>query len=396
MDRMTRDQSAIGGLHARGAANGGRSPIPRPPAANVQPDAVSRAILSRIDPARWPATSASSYWSALSLTGICRELARARGIDLDGCSRDELAGIALGLVQPDRVRGDGFISTSDFPAAMLQVVRATLTAGYQAAPRTWLPWCRRTTLPDFRPMNRVSLGTGPRFLAVPEHAEYKRGGYDSHAEQLQLGTWGRIMAVTRQAIVDDSLGMFGRLPQQFGYAAASLESDLVYGVLTGNPVMSDGNALFSTAHKNLASPAAIDLNGMTAARQLMRTQTSTDGTPLAIEPRFLIVGPALETQALQFTNTTMVPTQPTGVIPQYFQSLTVVVDPRITDASWYLAASPDQIDTIECARLVGTPEEPEVMGQPAWDMDAHEFKGRIDRAVGAIDWRGLVKTPPGP
>jgi hypothetical protein len=34
-----------------------------------------------------------------------------------------------------------------------------------------------------------------------------------------------------------------------------------------------------------------------------------------------------------------------------------------------------------------------VIGQPAWDIDAHEFKGRIDRAVGAIDWRGLVKTP---
>jgi hypothetical protein len=272
-------------------------------------------------------------------------------------------------------------------------VRATLTAGYQAAPRTWLPWCRRTTLPDFRVMNRVSIGAGPRFLAVPEHAEYKRGGFDSHVEQLQLGTWGRILAVTRQAIVDDSLGIFGRLPQQFGYAAASVESDMVYSILTGNPPMSDGNALFSAAHKNLAPAGGIDLTTMTTARTLMRGQTSTEGTPLGIEPRFLIVGPALETQALQFTNASIVPTAPTGVIPQYFQSLTVIVDPRIADASWYLAASPDQVDTVEVARLVGTPEEPEVLGQVAWDIDGVEYKGRIDRAVGAVDWRGLVKTP---
>jgi phage major head subunit gpT-like protein len=202
-----------------------------------------------------------------------------------------------------------------------------------------------------------------------------------------------VFAVTRQAITNDDHGAFARLPQLFGYAAAALESDLVYGVLTGNPLMADGFALFSAQHKNLASAATIDVAGMTAARTLMRTQTSTDGTPLAIEPRFLIVGPALETAALQFTNTSIVPTQPSGVIPQYFQSLTVIVDPRITDASWYLAASPDQIDTVEVARLHGSDEAPEVLAQVAWDIDAHEFKGRIDRAVGAIDWRGLVKTP---
>jgi hypothetical protein len=48
---------------------------------------------------------------------------------------------------------------------------------------------------------------------------------------------------------------------------------------------------------------------------------------------------------------------------------------------------------VEVARLQGTDETPEVVGRGSWDIDAHEFKGRIDRAVGAIDWRGLVKTP---
>jgi hypothetical protein len=70
----------------------------------------------------------------------------------------------------------------------------------------------------------------------------------------------------------------------------------------------------------------------------MRGQTSTDGTPVAIEPRFLIVGPLLETAALQFTHASIVPTQPTGVIPPYFTSLQVICGPRITDTSRYLAA----------------------------------------------------------
>ena len=82
-----------------------------------------------------------------------------------------------------------------------------------------------------------------------------------------------------------------------------------------------------------------------------------------------------------------------GVIPPYFKALDVVVDPRITATSWYLAASPLQIDTVELARLAGTPEEPEVQMRPAWEIHGIEFKGRIYRAAAAIEWRGLVMVP---
>src|SRR5262249_51415056 len=179
-------------------------------------------------------------------------------------------------------------------------------------------WTRRTTLPDFRPMYRIALGTAPKLLQVPEHAEYQHGKYDSHVETNQLKTWGRILAVTRQALVNDDLGAFTRLAGQFGYAAAQMEGDVVYGILTGNPVMSDGNALFSAAHGNLASPAGIDLTSMTAARQLMAAQKSSDGGALGITPMFLICGPLLETAALQFTSSMIVPTTPGSVIPPYF------------------------------------------------------------------------------
>jgi len=141
---------------------------------------------------------------------------------------------------------------------------------------------------------------------------------DVHAEANQLQTWGRIIALTRQALVNDDLAAFRRLATQFGYAAAAMEGDAVYGILTGNPIMSDGNALFSAAHKNLASPAGIDLASMTAARQLMAAQKSSDGTVLGITPMFLICGPLLETAALQFTSSMIVPTTPGSVIPPYF------------------------------------------------------------------------------
>src|SRR5262249_29949877 len=111
---------------------------------------------------------------------------------------------------PERVRGDGYLTTSDFPAALLSLARATLTDGYLGAPRTFPVWTRRTTLPDFRPMNRLAIGTAPKFVPVPEHAEYQRGTLGAHAEQNQLKTWGRILALTRQALVNDDLSAFTR------------------------------------------------------------------------------------------------------------------------------------------------------------------------------------------
>jgi hypothetical protein len=382
-----------GNVRVAAAARGTPARPPAPPATAA---AMSRALLHTHDPARHPITTAD----ARSLAGyrpyeLARRALESAGVCTDGMAAATLAGMALGLVRPERVRGDGFLATSDFPAAMLALARATLTDGYLGAPRTFPPWTRRTTLPDFRPMFRVALGMTPKFLLVPEHAEYQRGRWqDVHAEPNQLQTWGRIIALTRQALVNDDLGAFTRLATHYGYAAAQMEGDAVYGILTANPPMSDGNALFSTAHKNLAPAAGIDLASMTAARQLMTNQTASDGTFLGLTPMFLLCGPLLETTALQFTSSLIVPTTPGGVVPPYFKTLNVIVDPRITDTSWYLAASPLQIDTIEYAYLDGAPDGgPTLDSQVNWDIDGIEYKAREDFGAAAIEWRGLVKTP---
>jgi hypothetical protein len=350
-------------------------------------------ILHRLRPDKWPLDEDGRGLVGRKFYELARMALEVSGQRTDGVGQLQLAGMALGLTKPERVRGDGFLTVSDFPAAMLNIARATLTDGYIGAPRTFPPWTRRTTLPDFRPMYRIALGTGPKLLKVPEHAEFQHGKYDLHAEQNQLQTWGRIIALTRQAIVNDDLSAFSRIPQQFGYAAAQMEGDAVYGILTSNPVMSDGNALFSVAHKNLAPAAFISLASMTVARQMMQVQASTEGGFLGLTPMYLICGPSLETEAYQFTSSMVVPTVPSGVIPQYFKTLNVVVDPRITDNAWFLAASPMQVDTIEYAYLEGAPEGgPVLESKEGWDIDGVEYKAREDFGAAAIEWRGLVMT----
>ncbi len=71
------------------------------------------------------------------------------------------------------------------------------------------------------------------------------------------------------------------------------------------------------------------------------------------------------------------------------------MDARLDDNSetaWYLAASVNQIDTIEIAHLEGqrgvfTEDETQ------FATDAYRVKARLDFAAAAIDWVGLIKNP---
>ena len=56
----------------------------------------------------------------------------------------------------------------------------------------------------------------------------------------------------------------------YGNSIAQLESDVGWGIITSNPAMADGNALFHTTHKNLAGTgAALAVDAVGAARAAM-------------------------------------------------------------------------------------------------------------------------------
>ena len=65
---------------------------------------------------------------------------------------------------------------------------------------------------------------------------------------------------------------------------------------------------------------------------------------------------------------------------------------RPSETAWYLAASPNQIDTIEYAYLEGQ-QGAYIETRNGFDVDGVEIKCRLDFGAKAIDWRGLYKNP---
>ncbi|MEN6539436.1 MAG: ClpP-like prohead protease/major capsid protein fusion protein [Mizugakiibacter sp.] len=292
-------------------------------------------------------------------------------------------------------------SSSDFGNILADVANKAMLKGYMEADETFQMWTSAGTLPDFKTAKRVDLNTFPALPVVKEGAEYKYVNVGDRGETIALATYGSLFSITRQAIINDDLNAFTRVPNKMGRAAIRTVGNLVYAILTGNPNMSDGVALFDAGHSNLVgtgtvlSSAAVDALGA-----MMAKQKDATGNTLNINMAYLIVPRVLKGLAMQIANSEFevgasTSTKNNTVPNQVRGAFEVIADARLDGDSltaWYGAASPVNNDTIEVAYLDGN-QAPTLEQQGGWDVDGVEFKVRIDAGVSPLDFRGLAKNP---
>ena len=284
------------------------------------------------------------------LIDMAKEALELRGTNPRGMDVTRIAELALqGSSRGPEFFVGGAESTSDFPAILANVANKTLRQGYEAYPRTFQPFCRQVTAQDFKPINRVMLADAPALQALNEKGEYHRANLTDNNINYSLGTYGEIVALTRKVIINDDLQAFTRVPALLGVAAAQLESNTVWGIITSNPAAiyagdKNSTALFHANHGNLLTGAAssIDntvqnaapLTALGKARGAMRLQKGPQGTPLNLIPRFIAVPTALETYMLQLVYPINIASaDATKVVPEWVRSLVPVVEPRLDAAA---------------------------------------------------------------
>jgi ATP-dependent protease ClpP protease subunit len=333
----------------------------------------------------------------MRLESMAAECLKRAGIKIPGATPMMVVGAALGMPGSYVMAASpGMHSTSDFTSTLANVASKSLLKGYMEAEETWPAWTSTGSLADFKATQRVDLGLFSALTVVPEGGEYTFGTIGDFGEPIQLATYGKMFAITRQAIINDDLSRFTTIPQRMGRAARRTIGNLVYAILTGNPVMSDGVTLFHSNHGNTTTGALTTAN-LDAARAKMAIQRDPDGnaTALNITPQFLIVPTALLGKARQLiTSEFEIGSGGTNTrAPNYVRDMvTVIADARLdadSTAEWYLAANPAQHETIEVAYLNGV-STPTLEQRDGWYIDGVEFKVRIDAGVKALDYRGLL------
>lgn len=318
----------------------------------------------------------------LSVVAMAERILSMRGETTAGLSPAEL--IKAGL------------STSDFPSLLSGTANKSLRVGYESAPATFRGWTGERELPNFKPGTLVMLSEAPSLLKVLEGAEYTFGKLDDSGSTFQIATFGRILNLTRQALINDDTSAFTALPAAWGASAVRLEADLVYAQLTGNPVLGDGVTLFHATHGNTTGTATLDLTNLGAARAAMRKQKGIQGLEFVdVQPRFLLVPVAMETAAEQLLASLVDPSKSNDTPNvEWVRGLQLVADPRLDADSatrWYLSASPRQVEGVIRAYLMGE-TRPYLEENDQFTIDAISYKARHDTAAGVVDYRALYRV----
>lgn len=350
-------------------------------------DALADALLHRVAPAAFAMTERAREFRGMSLIDVARNCLEVIGVRVRGMTANEIAYAAT--------RGAGLHSTSDFPLILAAVAGKRLRQAYQSTPRTFERWTRGITATDFKPMYPTQIGNFPALKPVLEGAEFSYGTIAEGRETYKLGTFGRIVALTRQAIINDDLRAFDRALATAGQRAGDLESALVYGELLANGALADGVALFHATHGNVGTGSVINEGALSEAWELMAQHKDLSGEEyIATTPRFILVPPgARSIEARKMV--AQVIAGKTQDVNAFAGSLEVVEEPRLFKAGgpqpWWLAADPNLVDTIEFARLEGQ-TEPFLDQRVGFEVDGVEIKVRHDFAAKALDYRGLFSN----
>lgn len=318
---------------------------------------------------------------------------RTQGVSLRSFSKMERATLALGLNDHGLLYRAG-MSTSDFPSLLANVASKRLRDAYTAAPQPWRMLGRQSNSPDFKTKSVVALTGLPTFEKVLDGAEFKYGKFADSGETYALATYGKIVPITRQALINDDLGAFDRLPSMMGRGAAELENDVVWGVFTANANLADGVALFHATHANLGTAGDVTETTLTEAEKLMLEQLDASGKYVSgMVPKFLVVTPKRKVAAQKLLSA--VQATATSGVNTFANRLELIVEPRIKPAAgaepWFVVGDYNVIDTFEYGYLDGQ-EGVYTEQRVGFEIDGLEIKGRLDFAAKAIDYRNMVKN----
>lgn len=354
----------------------------------------------------------SGEFTNFGLMRMAEKILQRQGVNTDRMSNRDIALAALGspsVCSRYNIQRAAYHTTGSFANLLLDAANKTLLTAYDEAPFTYQSWVRTApAVADFKSINRIRFSEAPDLEMVPESRPYKEGVMSDSKESYKVDKYGAIFTVSWETVVNDDLDAISRIPAMHGNAARRKINKVCYNVLTSNPTMGDGQALFSASHASgsnfsnaSANPTVNTLNTSFAA--MMKQKGLNSDTIIAVNPRFLIVPVALSATALQLVGSLADPNAggsqagnsntlniygPNGARP-----LQVIVEPVLdaySTTAWFLAADYSSIDTVEVTFLQGE-ESPVLENEWDFNTDCYKYKVRQTFAAAPIDWRGLYK-----
>lgn len=316
-----------------------------------------------------PADDVRPYMG-MSALDIARDNLTRSGVSVRGLSADEVLTRAM--------------SNSDFPLVVSNAMGKVAAQKYEAASSPLMILSKPRTLPNFKESTSIRLGEMGRLEPLTESGEFTHTSRAENGESMSITTYGRAGNVTRKLLVNDDLGLLGDTTAAFGEAAAATVADIMVDLVTGNPNLSDGVPVFHASRGNLAATGTtISVASVDLARKAMRGFKGLDGKTLVnVQPKFLLVGPEIETVAEQFLASINATT--TASVNPFSGSLQLLVEPRITGNDWWIFPDTSRLPCLQHGYLAGA-EGVQIQRTEAWDTLGMKYRAWLDFGAGWLD-----------
>jgi len=311
--------------------------------------------------------------------------------------------------------GDGKVtikagfSTVSLPGILENVMNKSMLEAYETTPIAAFEFCSVSTVSDFKEISRHRLlGTGG-FEPIAPDGELKHGKLSEQKYTNKAKTYGQMLILTREDVINDDLQAFMAIPIEMGRNGAATIDEQFFQLLLSNP-----GSFFGAGNGNYLTGAdtAFGPDSLTEAKTLFRKQKAGPGAkekdkrPINIRPELLVVPVELETEAELLMGASQLMIDGSGAATKipvdnpHRNKYRIVSAPHLSDSyytgnsakAWYLFANPKILAAFEIVFLNGrrTPIIERVEAAP--NSLGMGFRGYIDFGVNVQDPRGAVKV----
>jgi hypothetical protein len=270
------------------------------------------------------------------------------------------------------IRAQGF-STLEISTILSNVAGKFLRDGFMSVEDTWSRIATIRPVRDFKTITTISLVGDLDFEKLGAAGEIKHGTLSEITYTNKADTYAKMLAITRQDIINDDLGALAAAPRRLGRGAGTKLNNIFWTEFLGGEAAGFWSATHTTAgdtgNSNLNSGAAdATIAGLTATELLFLNQVDPNGLPLGVMPKIVLVPNALkatmaallhpQSQLITGASSTL---SNVNVFAGRFQleSSAYLSNSAYTGYSaqeWYMLADPNELSTIEIAALNGRVE----------------------------------------
>lgn len=289
-------------------------------------------------------------------------------------------------------------STIDVGGILSNVMNKVALDSFLEVESVWREISSQRPVNDFKEHTSYRLTGAMEYQKLGPGGELKHGTLGEESFGNKAETFGKILGLRREDIINDDLGMLSKVPDHLGRGGALALNTAFWTEWLDDATFfptdgSDGNYFEGAS-------TVLSLSSLATARQMLREMLDPDGKPLAVNMAgaMLLVPPALETTAdelfksPELRDTTASKARgTTNVLQGRFRPL--VSNYLTNDTAWYVILAPNRsMNPIEVVFLNNVQTPTIDRADADFDQLGIQMRGYFDFGVRKQDNRTAIKS----